>query len=68
MVLFQGKGHHEHMQSLFEDGVIYMNTLEFYRTLEADYERRDVKVNGETFSFARDLTHQAGIAPIFLPC
>ncbi|WP_164742409.1 hypothetical protein [Pseudidiomarina mangrovi] len=56
------------MQSLFEDGVIYMNTLEFYRTLEADYERRDVKVNGETFSFARDLTHQAGIAPIFLPC
>ena len=30
------------MQSLFEDGVIYMNTLEFYRTLEAHDERRDV--------------------------
>lgn len=26
------------------------------------------EVNGETFTFARDLTHQAGIAPIFLPC
>ena len=30
------------MQPLFENGVIYMNTLEFYRTLEADDERRDV--------------------------
>lgn len=29
------------MRSLFDDGVIYMNTLEFYRTLEAHDERRD---------------------------
>lgn len=30
------------MKALFEDGVIYMNTLEFYRTLEAHDERSDV--------------------------
>lgn len=35
-------GSHEHMKALFEDGVIYMNTLEFYRTLESDDERSDV--------------------------
>lgn len=30
------------MKSLFKNGVIYMNTLEFYRTLEAHDERRDI--------------------------
>lgn len=30
------------MKSLFEDGVIYMNTLEFYRTLEGHDERHDL--------------------------
>lgn len=35
------------MKSLFEDGVIYMNTLEFYRTLEAHDERRDVNEGAE---------------------
>src|SRR5690606_39218597 len=40
-------GAHEHMKSLFEDGVIYMNTLDFYRTLEADDERRDVNEGAE---------------------
>ena len=35
------------MRSLFEDGVIYMNTLEFYRTLEAHDERRDVNEGAE---------------------
>ena len=40
-------GSHEHMTSLFEDGVIYMNTLEFYRILEADDERRDVNEGAE---------------------
>jgi hypothetical protein len=40
-------GAHEHMRSLFEDGVIYMNALEFYRTLDADDERRDVNEGAE---------------------
>lgn len=40
-------GAQEHMRSLFEDGVIYMNTLEFYRTLEAHDERRDVNEGAE---------------------
>lgn len=40
-------GAHEHMQALFEDGVIYMNTLEFYRTLEAHDERRDINEGAE---------------------
>lgn len=40
-------GSHKNMRSLFEDGVIYMNTLEFYRTLEADDERRDVNEGAE---------------------
>ncbi len=35
------------MRSLFEDGVIYMNTIEFYRTLEAHDERRDVNEGAE---------------------
>lgn len=30
------------MKSFFQEGVIYMNTLDFYRTLEAHDERRDV--------------------------
>lgn len=30
------------MKALFEDGLLYMNTLEFYRTLEAHDERSDV--------------------------
>jgi hypothetical protein len=40
-------GDHEHMQALFQDGVIYMNTLEFYRTLEAHDERRDINEGAE---------------------
>lgn len=40
-------GAHEHMQSLFEGGVIYMNTLEYYRTLEAHGERRDINEGAE---------------------
>lgn len=35
------------MLSLFEDGIIYMNTLEFYRTLECDDERRDINEGTE---------------------
>lgn len=35
-------GKHDDMKALFEDGVVYMNTLEFYRTLEAHDERSDV--------------------------
>lgn len=35
------------MKALFEDGVIYMNTLEFYRTLEGHDERRDVNEGAE---------------------
>lgn len=34
-------GDQRHMQSLFEDGLLYMNTLEFYRSLESDGERSD---------------------------
>lgn len=40
-------GAHQNMKSLFEDGVIYMNTLEFYRTLEAHDERRDINEGAE---------------------
>jgi hypothetical protein len=42
------------MQSLFEDGVIYMNALEFYRTLEADDERRDINEGAERVKNRRD--------------
>lgn len=40
-------GAYEHMESLFKSGVIYMNTLEFYRTLEAHDERRDINEGAE---------------------
>lgn len=42
-------GEREHMQSLLEDGILYMNPLEFYRTLEADDERRDPNEGTERF-------------------
>jgi hypothetical protein len=42
------------MQSLFEDGVIYMNVLEFYRTLEADDERSDINEGAERVRNRRD--------------
>jgi len=35
------------MKALFDDGVFYMNSLEFYRTLEAHDERRDVNEGAE---------------------
>lgn len=35
------------MSSLYESGVIFMNTLEFYRTLEAHDERRDINEGTE---------------------
>ncbi len=40
-------GAYEHMRSLFDGGTIYMNTLEFYRTLEAHDERRDINEGAE---------------------
>ena len=40
-------GDYEHMKALFENGVVYMNTIEFYRTLEEHDERRDVNEGAE---------------------
>src|SRR5688572_27690473 len=31
----------QHMKELIDDGLVFMNTLEFYRTLERDDERKD---------------------------
>jgi len=47
-------GPHEHMKALFDDGVVYMNTLEFYRTLEAHDERSDVNEGTEQVSNRTD--------------